>query len=101
MIFAVINQGDGDEGYVFRTRDEFCRNVFNPNIEVKFATDFSVRGKDYAGRKEYARELAISLQYAISDAVLSYGEYGVIGREMERIAQRYGLREEFHENCII
>lgn len=103
MIFTVIRQAEEthDEGYVFGSYRQFFQNTFSPDIEVKFATDFSVKGKTYKEKKEYARNLAIELQHAISDAIMSWGEHGFVTSKMECIGQRYGLREEFRVNGII
>ena len=102
MIFAVVRLADEthDIGFLFKSYAEFFRNTFVPDVEVKFATDFSVKGKTYGERKEYARALAINLQHAISDAIMSWGETWFIQSEMRRIGRECGLRREFYENAI-
>lgn len=57
--------------------------------------------KNYATRKEAARQEAIDWQMWASDQNLSYGEMADYMAHFESLARRYGLMKEFRENAII
>lgn len=103
MVFTVIREAGQphDEVFVFKTLEDFAKATFNPSVDIKFVTDFAVRGKTYAERKEFARGVAINLQYAIGDAIMSWGELGYMQGGLERIGKSYGLLEEFRVNGLI
>lgn len=56
---------------------------------------------DYQRKKEAARQKAIDWQYESSQTNMSYEELAAAGRMFMRLAKRYGLTREFHENAII
>ena len=97
MLLGVIN----GKPEVFMSFDEFYRVTWSPEKEYSFVTDFSVKGKTYAARKSYARELAIDVSNAVSKGKLTWSEIADIAQELELIGKRCGLLKEFKENGII
>lgn len=97
MLFAVVN----GKPEVFTGFDEFYKATWSPENEYTFLTDFHIRGKNYASRKNYARNLAKEVQQVTSNGSLTYSELAYIGAAMGKIARRYGLVREFKENGII
>ncbi len=97
MLFAVIN----GKPELFTDFDEFYKATWSPENEYTFLTDFHIRGKNYASRKNYARNLAKEVQQVTSNGNLSWSEVAEINSIMESIARYYGLQKEFRENGII
>lgn len=77
----------------------FNKATFSPDTIIHDIVVFKVAGKSYAERKENARQLAIDFQLADCGG-LSYYEYWRIGEYFSKIGRRYGLIDEFKENCI-
>lgn len=95
MIYAVIN---GKET-LFDTWAEVHTATFSPATEYRIITDFVVRGKDYASRKECARDIGVAVSYT-NEGGLSWGEVAALQDKLETIGKRYGLLEEFRENAL-
>lgn len=55
----------------------------------------------YQQKKEAARQEAIDWQYEAAEQNLSYGELADAQEHFEGLGRRYGLLQEFRENCII
>lgn len=62
--------------------------------------DFHIHGKTYQERKDCLYDLALDYQSAWQEYCFSYSELLYIGNWFEKNARRYGLLEEFRENCI-
>lgn len=61
-----------------------------------------VSGKSYEDRKNDLRNKAIEYQSSFYDFCgFSYGELSIIQNFFETNAKKYGLLNEFRENCII
>ena len=97
MLFAVVNGG----GKTYEDINNFNNTIWSPEKEYSFVTDFSIRGKTYAARKSYARELAMNISDAVSKVSLTWSEIADISQNLERIGKRYGLIKEFKENGLI
>ena len=101
-IYAAIKNANGKrEQAVYTNWDAFHADIFSPETEVYFVTNFK------AHNKEEARQIAMDVYYNIMDTVnndgneFSYGEYMAVSDELERIGRRFGLLREFRENGII
>ena len=97
MLLAMIN----NKAVTFDSMTDFIDATWSPENEYTFLTDFHIRGKNYASRKNYARNLAKEVQQVTSNGNLSWGEIANITSMMESIARYYGLQKEFRENGII
>lgn len=101
LIYAAYKDWSGNEtASLFYNWEALHRETFSPDTEIISIIPFKVSGKTYKERKEHARDLAVeySLQHVCG---LSYLEYAQITEFFENIARRYGLVNEFRENCII
>ena len=56
--------------------------------------------KTYQQLKQAAREAAIDWQDSLQDNWPSYGELAEAQGHFEKLGRRYGLLQEFRENCI-
>lgn len=79
---------------------EWHENTFSPLTENIEILDFKISGYNYRERKENLEELAKDWQLYFSDLPWSYGELAEIQTWFYKNAKRYGLLEEFKENCI-
>ena len=85
--------------YTFDSYEEYFNETFSPWVEILFATDFKVKGKTYADRKEFVRNMAIN--YSNNGACgLSWGEVAIVRNNFYELGKRYGLLKEFKENGI-
>ena len=101
IILATLRDTETNEEkmYTFTSWSEYHTATFSPLIDVLFITDFKVKGKTYADRKEFVRDLAI--EYSNNQACgLSWGEVAYIDNMFYKLGKRYGLLKEFKENCI-
>ena len=55
----------------------------------------------YKREKARVRDMAVEWQNGFCDHNYSYGELAYWQNYFSRLAKRYGLVEEFRENCII
>lgn len=109
MFYAAFERhGQRPEAYIYHENSAgyqaFIRDTWNPYTRIIDRFPLHISGSTYAERKEHARELAQRFQSADSDASgggFSYGEYATMYEFFENAARRYGLIEEFRENCII
>ncbi len=101
LILATLLDTETNEEkmYTFTSWSEYHTATFSPLIDVLFITDFKVKGKTYADRKEFVRDLAI--EYSNNQACgLSWYEVGMVSDMFYKLGKRYGLLKEFKENCI-
>ena len=78
----------------------FHSKTFTPDSFVYLLSLGNIKGRNYKEKKQAARDLAIEYSNNIYGG-LSYGECAEISNFFEKIGKRYGLLEEFRENCII
>lgn len=97
MLLAMIN----NKVVTFNSMTEFIHATWSPENKYTFLTDFHIRGKNYASRKRFARNLAKEVQQVTSNGNLSWGEIANITSMMKSIARHHGLQKEFKENGII
>jgi len=101
LILATIrdNETNEEKMYMFDNWGDYNTMVFSPYVDTLFITDFKVKGKTYAERKEYIRDMAID--YSNNQACgLSWGEVAYVSDMFYELGKRYGLLKEFKENCI-
>lgn len=101
LILATLRDRETNEEkmYTFDSYEEYFNETFSPWVEILFATDFKVKGKTYADRKEFVRNLAID--YSNNQACgLSWSEVAYVGDMFYKLGKRYGLLKEFKENGI-
>ena len=79
--------------------DIYYRDTASPDVGTSFLMIFEIKGRTYAERKEYLRNMAIDFQ-AEDVGGLSMCEMGEIADWFEENGRRYGLLEEFRENGI-
>ena len=109
MFYAAFERpGQRPEAYIYYENSAgyqaFIRDTWNPDTVIIDRFPLHVTGSSYQERKERARDLAQRFQLADSEASgggFSYGEYLTIQEFFAAAARRYGLTEEFRENCII
>lgn len=97
MVLAVVN-GITE---VYPTIQKFNEALFSPEKQLTYVTDFSVKGHNYAERKEYVRNLVMDVQSALAGASISWLEIAIIQNKLLRLTKRYGLLNEFKENGAI
>lgn len=97
MLLAVIN----NKVVTFDRMTDFINATWSPENKYTFLTDFRIRGRNYASRKNFARKLAKEVQEITSNGSLSWSEVAEITSIMQSIAKYYGLQKEFRENGII
>lgn len=69
---------------------------------ILFYIPLVVSGKSYEDRKNDLRDKAIEYQHSFYDFCgFSYGELSIIQDFFEKNGKKYGLLNEFRENCII
>ena len=80
---------------LYDSTEQFILDTFSPDTSVPYI----FVGKTYAERKASLCEIAQEFQYA-DEGGLSWGEYADIVEWFSKNGKRYGLIEEFRENCI-
>lgn len=75
--------------------------TFSPKIKDIKMLRFKIHGKTYQEKKASAQELAIRWQTIFSGYSWSYSEIIEITDYFQKIGKRYGLLEEFKNNCIL
>lgn len=98
MYLAHVTDENGvDRGMFYPTLDALIADSFILTIDSTI--DFTVRGDTYEDRKECVR--AAALDYSNGEYPdLSYGELADIESWFRTNGERYGLLDEFTENCI-
>lgn len=94
-IFCVINGISN----VFTSADEYHAATFSPDCVVECVRRLEVKGKTYAEKSTFLRDLAIDIQGA-DNGGMSCLEWMILCEFFRRNGKRYGLMTEFHENCI-
>ena len=83
----------------FNSWGQYFNDTFAPDTKIENVIEFKIKGKTYAERKDAARQLAIDFQTGEFEG-LSYYELHLIEQFFEKVGKRYGLLEEFKQNCI-
>ena len=101
MIFVTYETEKSRErkSTTFNSWDEYDNFLFSPFYKPISVIDFRVKGKTYAERKAYAREMAIEYQTTAAPG-LTWGELSEIGEKLREIGRRVGLLREFKENVV-
>ena len=102
-MFIAILKTDGDFypiANLYTDFETYHNATFSPDVETVEIIPLCIKGKTYAERKNFFRDLAI--EYSNADlGGISYGETAIITGFFEKNARRYGLLNELRENCII
>lgn len=77
------------------------KDTFSPLCKNIKLLEFKIGGKTYQERKNNLVELAKDWQLHFSSLSWSYGELAEIENYLYENAKRYGLLQEFKENCVI
>lgn len=108
MKYFLYGYYDKNGNYIAKLRecvlvnyDEFFTDTFCTECEYEITGWSILRKGNWMLQKERARERAIATQNIVSKGNLTYAELAIIGRQLEKMARRYGLVREFRENGII
>jgi hypothetical protein len=100
MILASYRDADGVKHDGLFDTDDFYNRTFSPACEIYETIGFKLPGYGYRKKKEAARELAIRVQAALDNMVISWKELYEIGEYFETIGAKFGLLREFRANGI-
>ena len=100
MFFAKFAINGKTTAELYSNWDKFHRDTFAPDTEIITLIDFVIHGKDYQTRKESLRTLAIEWSNADTEGIYT-SDLCDISNWFYLKGKRYGLLEEFNENCII
>lgn len=92
-----IYENEKGSGVVYSYDDLWCK-TFAPMMEEKVVILQGVKGRTYAERKEYVRNLAIA--FSNMAVTMSWYDVANIQSWFREYGKRYGLLREFEENCI-
>ena len=101
--FIAILKTDGDFypiANLYTDYETYNNATFSPDVETVEIIPLSIKGKTYADKKSFFRDLAIEYNNADLSGI-SYGETAIITGFFEKNARRFGLLNELRENCII
>ena len=101
VILAVININGDDEMKVYYSFEELHKDLFCPDDFLVWMTDFKIKGATYAERKQFARDIGINISNYRSVETLTFTDAINVAEQLDTIAKRYGLVEEFRENGLI
>ena len=104
MFIAVFEDPEKNlQSWIYYKEEAFIHDTFSPACNILAVLKFAIPGKNYKERKEAARLLAIEYQNINNDFSVcwSYSELATLNSYFEDIGRRYGLINEFKENCII
>lgn len=100
MFFTQYKTNSGEKvAALYDSTVQLIRDTFSPDTGVPYILEFKIVGNTYAERKERLREIAQEFQHA-DEGGLSWGEYAWIVEWFSKNGKRYGLIDEFRENCI-
>lgn len=99
MFYAKFAIEGKEHAELYDSWDRYHADTFSPLTEDISFVDFNVHGKDYQSRKNCVRDIA--LDWSNSDTSgLSCLELHRIWSWFYNMGRRYGLLQEFRENCI-
>lgn len=99
MFYAKFAIEGKEHAELYDSWDRYHADTFSPLTEDISFVDFNVHGNDYQSRKNSLRDIAIEWSNC-TDINLYMSELYRIEDWFERMARRYGLLQEFRENCI-
>lgn len=79
---------------------KWLKDTFSPITKNIKTLDFKLSGKTYQEKKNSLRDLAIEWQLNFASLSWSYLELSEIQNYFLENGKRYGLLQEFKENCI-
>ena len=101
FIAAYTDENGKQQCWLYDRWEDYFKDTFSPNCKEKAVIVLSVKGKTYAERKKSLRDTAIYYSNMINEFEdLSFGELIEIQRFFRENGKRYGLLQEFKENCI-
>jgi hypothetical protein len=101
MILVAYKNPNGEiRGGLYDNYEQYIKETFSPECEHIAGVAFKIKGKTYAERKDYLRNIAIRTQSIEQILNLFQGEYGWLNDWFEEKGKRYGLVHEFKENRI-
>lgn len=100
LIYGAFKDENGKEkSNLYSCYEDFFNDTFSPLCEVLSVIEFRLHGKTYHEKATAARDLAV--EYSLTNYPgLSWGEVAKVQGYFEKIGRRYGLLNEFRENCI-
>lgn len=101
MIYEKITEGGKDRGKLYTDANlhELHADLFSPGVSWE-GVIFEIGRGSYQEQKQRAREIAQRWQ-ELNAPGLSWYDLSIIGAWFEKTGRRYGLLQEYHENCII
>ena len=97
-MIGIYSSEELNDGGVVYSYDMLWGRTFAPMYETLVLN--RVKGKTYAEKKEFVRELAVKWSYMRGNVTMSWYDCAEIGNWFEKYGRRYGLLEEFRENWI-
>jgi hypothetical protein len=101
MILALINFDGDDEMKLYYNNKDLQKDLFCPDHELIWMTDFKIKGKTYAERKGFAEDIGIMYSNYFGTWYPSYLELADVYEQLDKIAHKYGLVKEFRINGVI
>ena len=101
MIYTVVIENNKEVAYLLNSWNQYFNLTFNPDSIVLCTIELGrLKVKTYQDKKKCIQEKAI--EYSNNQYPgLTYSEYNFIDDYFTKYASRFGLLEEFKENCII
>ena len=100
-IYYGIDEQNIEYSGVVYSYPQLYEATFNPLVEWDILVLDIVSGKTYAEKKAFVRELAVEWSHMMMEELeMDYYDLGEIDEWFRKYGRRFGLMEEFHENCI-
>lgn len=105
MVYAVYRDYNGHaKGGVLNSWDEYFSDPDNPQTEesiICLISDRAALAGSYEDKKACIRNAGIDYLNSFSEISLSYGEIVTMQDYFTKMGRRFGLINEFRENCIL
>lgn len=101
MILAIVNIDNDDKMRVYYSYEELHKDLYCPDDSLVWATDFKIKGKTYAERKQFARDIGVTISNNREIEEITHIDAMNIAENLDNLAKRYGLIKEFRENGLI
>ena len=101
MILAIINIGGEDKMKAYYSYEELYEEEFCADNCAVWITNFKTKGKTYAERKQFARDIGVTISNNRMIEEITHIDAINIAENLDNIAKRYGLIKEFRENGLI
>lgn len=100
MFYAKYSLYGAEHSELYHDFETYNKQTYSPLVKDIVFIDFTIHGKDYKSRKQSL--YCIAVEWSNSDpSGLSIDELCDIDDWFLRMGKRYGLTQEFRENCII